>query len=350
MSSTQTIEFICYPFGMVMPGRSWTVASGSEYRFGFNGKESDSETYGDNNIYDYGFRIYNPRLGKFLSVDPLTRSYPWYSPYHFAGNDPIRNSDLDGLEEYSRVEYSYQGVVFRTITCRVPYDMRAHEKDDPTERIDEGIFVKKLELTAVQFAAVNVTGFADYPNDEKGDRDYDQDDIIKDPISVLEPFEKTTLDGAKNMKNGGGNKTYIGTPNIPISLNFAPNNASPDVVQSAFDTDPVIMAKIDIMASLVVQFSSGTLTITGTTDADPSPYTSGNPDNPGVGNGPLSYDRANVIGQFIAQRASAISGQPVSTFTNRVTIIGAGISPGASTSDSSEVKASQRKFTFKLTY
>jgi hypothetical protein len=31
-------------------------------------------------------------------VDPLTRSYPWYTPYQFAGNTPIKFIDLDGLE------------------------------------------------------------------------------------------------------------------------------------------------------------------------------------------------------------------------------------------------------------
>jgi len=35
----------------------------------------------------------------FLSVDPLTSSYPWYTPYQFAGNKPIESIDLDGLEE-----------------------------------------------------------------------------------------------------------------------------------------------------------------------------------------------------------------------------------------------------------
>src|SRR5262249_10936121 len=49
---------------------------------------------------DYGMRIYDPRIGKFLSVDPLTKSYPWYSPYQFAGNKPIWAIDLDGAEEW----------------------------------------------------------------------------------------------------------------------------------------------------------------------------------------------------------------------------------------------------------
>lgn len=43
-------------------------------------------------------RIYDSRLGRFLSLDPLTKEYPWYTPYQFAGNMPLRYIDLDGLE------------------------------------------------------------------------------------------------------------------------------------------------------------------------------------------------------------------------------------------------------------
>lgn len=35
-----------------------------------------------------------------MSVDPLTSSYPWYTPYQFAGNKPIVAIDIDGLEEW----------------------------------------------------------------------------------------------------------------------------------------------------------------------------------------------------------------------------------------------------------
>lgn len=65
------------------------------YRFSFNGKENDNETQ----TQDYGMRIYDVRIGKFLSVDPLHCKYPFYSPYHFAGNKPIVALDLDGLED-----------------------------------------------------------------------------------------------------------------------------------------------------------------------------------------------------------------------------------------------------------
>jgi RHS repeat-associated protein len=71
------------------------------YRYGFNGKEIDKGSEGmggGGSTYDYGFRIYNPSLGRFLSVDPLFKTYPWFTPYQFAGNGPILNIDVDGLE------------------------------------------------------------------------------------------------------------------------------------------------------------------------------------------------------------------------------------------------------------
>jgi RHS repeat-associated protein len=85
-----------YPFGMMMPGRTYSAQTG--YRYGFNGKENDNEVKGDGNQQDYGMRVYDPRVGRILSVDPIAKSFPWYSPYQFSGNSPISNLDLDGLE------------------------------------------------------------------------------------------------------------------------------------------------------------------------------------------------------------------------------------------------------------
>jgi RHS repeat-associated protein len=86
-----------YPFGLQMDSR--TVNDG-DYRYGFNGKEKDDKGEFGNTHYDYGFRIYNPAIAKFLSVDPLTKSYPMLTPYQFASNTPIQAIDLDGLEAF----------------------------------------------------------------------------------------------------------------------------------------------------------------------------------------------------------------------------------------------------------
>jgi len=98
-----------YAFGMEMVGKNY---SSNSYRYGFNGKEKDDEIKGASGTsYDYGFRIYDPRLGRFLSVDPLTKEYPWYTPYQFAGNTPIEAVDIDGLEPGHTQQHDYLGTV-----------------------------------------------------------------------------------------------------------------------------------------------------------------------------------------------------------------------------------------------
>jgi RHS repeat-associated protein len=65
--------FNYYLGGMGMPGRQYNATTG--YRYGFNGKEKDNK---DGVVqYDYGFRIYDPRLVRFKSTDPLICQSKW---------------------------------------------------------------------------------------------------------------------------------------------------------------------------------------------------------------------------------------------------------------------------------
>ncbi len=79
---------------MVMPGRVLVGATG--YRYGYNGKESDGEVKGNGNSLDFGARIYDSRLGRWLSCDALAMKYPNESPYIFSGDSPIWFLDRDG--------------------------------------------------------------------------------------------------------------------------------------------------------------------------------------------------------------------------------------------------------------
>jgi RHS repeat-associated protein len=91
------------PFGMAMVGRTY---NSDKYRYAFNGKELDKDISEDD--YDYGMRIYDAKLGRFLSVDPLTPQYPYYTPYQFAGNKPIAFIDRDGEEEAPSISANNQ--------------------------------------------------------------------------------------------------------------------------------------------------------------------------------------------------------------------------------------------------
>ncbi len=82
-----------YPFGMNMPGRDY---NGSNSKIGFQGKYKDNDIWGNNNAYDFGARIHDPRVGRWLSLDPLADNYPSKSPYNYCSNNPISRVDPTG--------------------------------------------------------------------------------------------------------------------------------------------------------------------------------------------------------------------------------------------------------------
>jgi RHS repeat-associated protein len=86
-----------YPGGMLLPNRH---GSSDSYRYGFNNMEKDDEIKGEGNSYDFGARMYDPRVFRWLSGDPAYNEYPSHSPYNFALNNPIINKDPDGKRVY----------------------------------------------------------------------------------------------------------------------------------------------------------------------------------------------------------------------------------------------------------
>ncbi len=82
---------------MIMPGRNF---NSSEYRFGFQGQEKDDELKGVGNSISFKYRIHDPRLGRFLSIDPLYKEYSFQSPYVFSQNRVIDCIELEGLEAW----------------------------------------------------------------------------------------------------------------------------------------------------------------------------------------------------------------------------------------------------------
>lgn len=67
-----------------------------EYRYGFQNQERDNEFW--SGAVSFKYRVEDPRLGRFFSVDPLCFDYPFYSSYQFSGNRLIDSYELEGLE------------------------------------------------------------------------------------------------------------------------------------------------------------------------------------------------------------------------------------------------------------
>lgn len=79
---------------MTRKERSWKD-SAFNYRFGFNGYEREDDIAGTSNVIDFGMRIYDSRLGRFFSTDPIV--YPFWSPYQYDGNSPVSQKDVKGM-------------------------------------------------------------------------------------------------------------------------------------------------------------------------------------------------------------------------------------------------------------
>jgi RHS repeat-associated protein len=60
--------------------------------------EKDDEVKGEGNSYTTEFRQYDPRLGRWLSLDPLMMEFPWMSPYVAFDNNPVYFVDPYGLK------------------------------------------------------------------------------------------------------------------------------------------------------------------------------------------------------------------------------------------------------------
>jgi RHS repeat-associated protein len=84
-----------YPFGMLISSLS---GNSEGYRYGFQGQEMDNEIKGVGNSINYKYRMHDPRLGRFFSIDPLAAKYPYNSPYAFSENRLIDGIELEGLQ------------------------------------------------------------------------------------------------------------------------------------------------------------------------------------------------------------------------------------------------------------
>ena len=128
-----------YAFGWSIPGKSYNK---TDYRYDFNGKPTDYEI----GWQDYGMRMYDARVGRFSSPDPLESKFAFYSPYHFAGNKPIVAVDLDGREDtwiHEHVDYGKKKKITttRTVNAQVKQQIIDMLGYDPDPNNEGGVLV-----------------------------------------------------------------------------------------------------------------------------------------------------------------------------------------------------------------
>ena len=81
-----------YPFGLTY--NSYSRENSVDQKFLYNGKELQKEL--DLGWLDFGRRMYQPELGRFMVHDRYAEKFNGLSPYQFAANNPIANKDING--------------------------------------------------------------------------------------------------------------------------------------------------------------------------------------------------------------------------------------------------------------
>ncbi len=78
-------------------------------KYRYNGKEFIEDF--DIGLYDYGARWYDPRIGRFMGVDPIAEKYAYVTTFNYAENEPVAHIDLWGLQKwdiiYNRRDKAY---------------------------------------------------------------------------------------------------------------------------------------------------------------------------------------------------------------------------------------------------
>ena len=98
-------------FGLGLTGRVFHSERGVN---GFNGMRKDDEIRdGVGTSYDFGARLYDPRVSRWLSLDPLARKYPGFSPYVFVANNPLLFIDYDGKDYGVYINHTTKTIIIK---------------------------------------------------------------------------------------------------------------------------------------------------------------------------------------------------------------------------------------------
>jgi RHS repeat-associated protein len=283
-------------FGVQLDGRT---ANLSDYRYGFQGQEMDDEIHGEGNYINFKYRGYDPRVGRFSQIDPISFSFPWNSSYAFSENRVISAIELEGLQTFECYIYEHETDPRLTMT-QVFKTENSGELTVKYHKVDKDGNITALETLIGDFRDNSAEKFAmNQPvKDQRGKQ-------WKSKIDALTHVSIRYDSNTKRMKataivdgNSNGHLQSQLVYEFKISLLFKPNKAeiTPDQLQvgtyqkSAQDIEDAnrLIAEPFKFNGYDIELKKFDIIITGETDSQPSsppfPSVNGQPEgNPSLG-------------------------------------------------------------------
>ncbi|TSJ41858.1 RHS repeat-associated core domain-containing protein [Fluviicola chungangensis] len=215
----------------------YTLIARGSYRYGFQGQERDDEIKGEGNSLNFEYRMHDPRLGRFFALDPLTKDYPWNSPYAFSENNVIHCLELEGLEKIEHYSYNpttkklkhewteidnnlKQNInMYHTWKDKKIVETKVHGKKN-----GEDYFVKykgepNMDNVYMQFKSTQAAKAPPSQSFAHGSDYYASDPTYYDPMEGGDDGANAGgyLGGEKGWNENGGKELFFGTIGVVLS-------------------------------------------------------------------------------------------------------------------------------------
>lgn len=276
---------------------------------------------------------------RFLSTDPLTKTFPMLTPYQFASNTPISAIDLDGLEEYNVTKtYAYNSSTGKVkLTVTVTYNATYYPGGSNNQRRESSPGAGDQDRKADIRINGNVSIHQNWPTSYGFIPSVERTNVpvVNDQGSI----QNLPLKDGKGMKLAdprfGGNrfKEMRGYTEFDKSTNllYNTNLSFGAVAQDALDTYvDALLSNPELSA-----------TITGNTSRLGS----------AANNLTLSVNRANDVLQqiiTIAQGKEGVTPEQISNLRSRITVVGNGESASTNADGTDESEDRNVKFEINL--
>ncbi len=180
----------------------------------------------------------NLLTSRFMSIDPLARQFPFYTPYQFAGNSPIAAIDMDGMESFIATK-NFKNNEIALILLNAEDLLSVTWSDIDKETKTDPLMISEVSKFIYNVKVDKNTGEITFP----------ESDITKAYTFQYQKFEKNADGISKKDENGNyipDSKQGIGTKNPMAHTGIVKSIEVGDgFLATCSDSDEDLISRVD---------------------------------------------------------------------------------------------------------